>query len=107
MSDDDSASQARWRAVALAYGGGRTDAPRVVAKGYGSVADRIIELATQKGVFVHDSPELVSLLMQVDLDARIPESLYQVIAELLVWVGEVDQAMGASLRQDAKHDENR
>lgn len=105
MSDDDNASEARRRAVALAYGDGRTDAPRVVAKGYGNVADRIIELAVQEGVFVHDSPELVALLMQVDLDARIPESLYQVIAELLVWIGGIDQSMELPQHRDTERDE--
>jgi flagellar biosynthesis protein len=95
MSDDDSVSDSRRRAVALAYSGERTDAPRVVAKGYGNLADRIIELANQEGVFVHESPELVALLMQVDLDARIPESLYQVIAELLVWIGQVDRSIAS------------
>ncbi|MGQ7243842.1 EscU/YscU/HrcU family type III secretion system export apparatus switch protein [Salinicola sp. V024] len=90
MSDRN--ADARRRAIAMAYSGERTDAPRVVAKGYGNVADRIIELGQQEGVFVHDSPELVALLMQVDLDARIPESLYQVVAELLVWIGQIDSA---------------
>ncbi|GHB10271.1 EscU/YscU/HrcU family type III secretion system export apparatus switch protein [Salinicola rhizosphaerae] len=89
MSDDKADS--RRRAVALAYSGERLDAPRVVAKGYGSVAERMIELARQEEVFVHDSPELVSLLMQIDLDERIPAELYQVIAELLVWIGELDR----------------
>ncbi|WIX35030.1 EscU/YscU/HrcU family type III secretion system export apparatus switch protein [Salinicola sp. JS01] len=88
MSDSD----ARKRAVALAYSGERHDAPRVVAKGYGDVAERIIASASASGIFVHDAPELVALLMQVDLDERIPESLYQVVAELLVWIAQVDDA---------------
>ena len=96
MSDDDSVSDSRRRAVALAYSGERTDAPRVVAKGYGNLADRIIELANQEGVFVHESPELVALLMKVDLDARITESLYQVIAELLVWIWQIDRSIASS-----------
>ncbi|MDH4573328.1 EscU/YscU/HrcU family type III secretion system export apparatus switch protein [Salinicola acroporae] len=90
----DGEHDARRRAVALAYSGERNDAPRVVAKGYGNLAERVIELANQEGIFVHDSPELVALLMQVDLDARIPESLYQVIAELLVWIEQVDRSLG-------------
>lgn len=91
MADFDDDAGARRRAVALAYSGERLDAPRVVAKGYGSVAEHIIALANQEGIFVHDSPELVTLLMQIDLDERIPESLYQVIAELLVWINEIDR----------------
>ncbi|BCL75354.1 hypothetical protein JHS3_10900 [Jeongeupia sp. HS-3] len=75
----------RQRAVALAYaeGGG---APRVVAKGQGMTAERIIEKAREAGVFVHESPELVSLLMQVDLDRHIPAELYRAVAELLAFI---------------------
>ncbi|GHD61076.1 EscU/YscU/HrcU family type III secretion system export apparatus switch protein [Jeongeupia chitinilytica] len=80
-----SKSHNRQQAVALAYadGGG---APRVVAKGQGLTAERIIEKAREAGVFVHESPELVSLLMQVDLDRHIPEQLYRAVAELLAFI---------------------
>ncbi|MBE0488994.1 MAG: EscU/YscU/HrcU family type III secretion system export apparatus switch protein [Halomonas sp.] len=78
----------RRRAVALAYREG-DDAPRVVAKGYGELAERIMAEAQRQGIHVHDAPELVGLLMGLDLDERIPPSLYQVIAELLVWVREL------------------
>lgn len=72
-------------AVALAYM--ETDtAPRVVAKGRGVVAQEIINRAKEHGVYVHESPELVGLLMQVDLDERIPPQLYRAIAELLAWL---------------------
>ena len=72
-------------AVALAYG--QTDAaPRIVAKGRGMIAEKIISRAREHGVYVHESPELVSLLMQVDLDQRIPAQLYVVDAELLAWI---------------------
>ena len=71
-------------AVALAYT--QTDAaPRVVAKGRGVLAEQIIARARENGVYVHESPELVSLLMQVDLDQRIPPQLYVAVAELLAW----------------------
>ena len=72
-------------AVALAYG--QTDAaPRVVAKGRGMIAEQIILRAREHGVYVHESPELVSLLMQVDLDQRIPPQLYIAVSELLAWI---------------------
>ena len=47
---------------------------------------KIIERAKAAGVFVHESPELLSLLMQVDLDERIPPELYVAVAELLAWL---------------------
>jgi flagellar biosynthesis protein len=72
-------------AVALAYREG-DGAPKVVAKGQGLVADQIIERARAAGVFVHESKELVGLLMDVDLDRQIPPALYRAIAELLAWL---------------------
>lgn len=87
----------RRKAVALAYQ--ETDAaPRVIAKGHGDIAQRIIDKAKEHGLQVHESAELVSLLMQVDLDAHIPSELYQTVAELLAWVYELEaQARGQSL----------
>lgn len=72
-------------AVALAYL--ETDAaPRVIAKGRGAIAEEIIHRAHEHGVYVHESPELVALLMQVDLDEKIPPQLYVAVAELLAWL---------------------
>ncbi|SDJ65238.1 EscU/YscU/HrcU family type III secretion system export apparatus switch protein [Billgrantia gudaonensis] len=87
----DSRQPLRRQAVALAYRDG-DDAPRVLAKGYGDMAERILSEARRQGIYVHDAPELVSLLMGLDLDERIPPALYQVIAEILVWVYELSDA---------------
>lgn len=77
-------------AVALAYAPGDA-APRVVAKGRGLIAEEIIARAREHGIFVHESPELVALLSQVDLDDRIPPQLYVAVAELLAWLYRVEQ----------------
>jgi len=72
-------------AVALAYR--QTDAaPRVVAKGRGLIAEEIITKAREHGIYVHESPELVTLLTQVDIDEHIPPQLYVAVAELLAWI---------------------
>jgi flagellar biosynthesis protein len=78
------------QAVALAYAPS-DGAPRVVARGRGLLAEEIIARAKDAGVFVHESPELVSLLMQVDMDARIPPELYLAVAELLAWLYRLEQ----------------
>lgn len=75
----------RKAAIALAYQAGDS-APKVVAKGRGLIAQAIIERAKEHGVFVHDSEDLVSVLMQVELDEHIPPQLYQAVAELLAWL---------------------
>lgn len=80
----------RREAVALAYR--QTDAaPRVVARGRGLIAEEIISRAREYGVYVHESPELVALLTQVDIDEHIPAELYQAVAELLAWLYRIEQ----------------
>jgi flagellar biosynthesis protein len=81
-------------AVALAY---QEDdgAPRVVAKGRGLLAQAILERAREAGVYVHESRELVALLMQVDLDDRIPPQLYVAVAELLAWLYRLEHSQAS------------
>ena len=89
------ASNHRSNAVALAYQPGKP-APQVVAKGRGLVAEAIIAKAREHGVYVHESPELVSLLMQVDLDKYIPPELYLAVAELLAWLYRLEKGENKS-----------
>jgi flagellar biosynthesis protein len=81
-------------AVALAYAPGDA-APKVVAKGRGLIAEEIIARAREHQLYVHQSTELVALLMQVDLDDHIPPQLYIAVAELLAWIYRLEQHAGA------------
>jgi flagellar biosynthesis protein len=76
-------------AVALSLGAAG-QAPTVVAKGYGAVADAIVQRAKESGLYVHASSELVKLLMHVDLDSRIPPNLYLAVAEMLTWMHQLE-----------------
>ncbi len=87
-------SDARASAVALTYAPGEA-APRVVAKGRGLIAEEIIARAREHGIYVHESQELVALLMQVDLDAHIPPQLYVAVAELLAWLYRLEHGRSA------------
>ncbi len=78
------------QAIALSYATGDY-APKVVAKGRGVIAEQIIARAKQHNVFVHESKDLVALLMQVDLDDHIPPELYQAIAEILAWLYRLEE----------------
>ena len=78
-------------AIALAYDD-KDHAPRLVAKGRGMVAEAIIARAREAGIYVHESPQLVALLMQLDMDAHVPPQLYVAVAELLAWVYRLEQA---------------
>ena len=74
----------RRKAVALHYDGKGT--PRVTATGTGLVAERILEVAREHGVPVHDDPVLSTVLAQVPLGDEIPETLYVAVAEVLAFV---------------------
>ena len=82
-------------AVAIAYLSGDA-APKVVAKGRGLIAEEIIARAKEHGVCVHESRELVALLMQVELDRDIPPTLYRAVAELLAWLYHIEAAQKAN-----------
>ena len=93
----DSKAKNLRQAVALAYQNGGK-APKVVASGKGLIAEQIIELARQNDVHVHESKEMVALLMDVELDKEIPPKLYQIVAELLAWLYKIEAAKPPSTK---------
>lgn len=70
-------------AVALHYD--EKNAPRITAKGRGSVADEIIALARQNNIPLHQDRELTALLSQLELGEEIPQELYIAVAEVLAF----------------------
>jgi len=73
-------------AVALKYDPSLADAPFVVAKGKGKLAERIIEEAERAGVPVVSSPELVHDLYELEVLEEIPRELYRAVAEILIFL---------------------
>jgi flagellar biosynthesis protein len=73
-------------AVALRYLRGADDAPRVVAKGRGAVAERILEIARRHGVPVHRDTDLAEVLVKLDLGEWVPAELYKAVAEVLAYL---------------------
>lgn len=78
------------KAVALRYNGQEDEAPRVVAQGFGFVAEKIEELARKSGVPVKQDQELVEYLSALKLYEEIPPFLYTVVAEILAFVYHLD-----------------
>lgn len=75
----------RQQAVALKYKLGEQTAPTVAAKGQGLIAEQIIALAEESGVHIHESPELVEVLIRLHVGDEIPEALYRAIAEVIAF----------------------
>jgi flagellar biosynthesis protein len=73
-------------AVALQYEKGSREAPRVVAKGRGLVAERIVELAKENGVVIEANPVLAEALGGVEIDETIPLEMYEAVAVVIGYV---------------------
>lgn len=78
-------------AVALQYEKGSREAPKVVAKGRGLVAERIVELAEENGIVIEANPVLAEALSGVELDDTIPLELYEAVAVVIGYVLRVGQ----------------
>lgn len=70
-------------AVALNYQRGTRDAPRVVAKGRGELARRIVEIAEENDIVIDANGPLAEALAGVKLDDSIPLELYEAVAEVI------------------------
>lgn len=74
------------QAIALKYKPKSDNAPKVVAKGRGKTAEKIIEIAKDHNIYIHNDPDLIEILSHLDLNEEIPPELYVVVAELLAFV---------------------
>lgn len=81
------------QAIALEYDPNEA-APKVVATGTGAIADRIIEKAQEANVPVHKDSKLADTLSRLEIGEMIPPELYEVVAEILVFVDAMDKIRG-------------
>ncbi|MDD5936469.1 MAG: EscU/YscU/HrcU family type III secretion system export apparatus switch protein [Clostridiales bacterium] len=83
----------RKTAVALSYDP-KDEAPKIIASGRGVIADRMIERAKENDVPVHQDEKLANTLSKLDIGDYIPEELYEVVAEVLLFVDKMDNLKG-------------
>lgn len=103
-------SKSEQRAVALKYNADQDMAPVVIASGYGRVAENIIDVAEQRGIPVYRDDSASSLLCMLEVGARIPEELYQVVATIyaeILSVAARTRASGAGREEEHRAKEIR
>jgi len=83
----------RKQAVALTYDEKQAVAPVIVAKGKGLTADKILEEAKKHQIPIQEDPSLVELLGKLNINEKIPEELYQAVAEVFAFIYKTDQLM--------------
>ncbi|MDE6015713.1 MAG: EscU/YscU/HrcU family type III secretion system export apparatus switch protein [Acetatifactor sp.] len=81
------------QAIALEYDPSE-DAPKVIASGRGALAERIIERAKESDVPVHRDDKLADTLSRLEIGEMIPPELYEVVAEILIFVDSMDKLKG-------------
>lgn len=78
------------QAIALEYDPSE-DAPRVIASGRGVLAEKIIEKAKESDVPIHRDDKLADTLSRLEIGEMIPPELYEVVAEILIFVDSMDK----------------
>ena len=90
MADSKKEKEKVKTAVAIAYDPANI-APTVVASGKGAIAEKIIETAKESDVPVHEDSKLADTLSSLEIGDAIPPELYEVVAEVLVFVDRMDK----------------
>lgn len=80
------------KAVALRYDTAKDDAPRLIAKGTGEIAEKILALAREHNIPIREDSDLTEILAQLDLNEEIPPDTYLVVAEILAFVYRTNQS---------------
>lgn len=86
-------------AVAIAYEP-EDDAPKVIASGKGYLADKIIEKAKEANIPLHQDEKLANTLSRLEIGDMIPPELYEVVAEILVFVDRMDRLKGKVIKDE-------
>jgi len=79
------------RAVALKYDVQRHDVPRITARGKGVTAENMIKRGEKEGVSIYEDERLVKKLIEYEVGTDIPPELYEIVAQVLVFVESVDE----------------
>lgn len=79
------------KAVALAYEKNQQRAPKVIAKGEGLLAEKIIQKAREYDIPLFQSKVLVDSLINLELDEEIPPTLYKAVVEVFIWLYETEK----------------
>ncbi|PWA13488.1 hypothetical protein DCC39_00940 [Pueribacillus theae] len=81
----------RKKAAALSYDSSDHAAPKLIAKGSGEIAEKIIEMAESNHIPIQQDPTLVQLLHELEINETIPEDLYKAVAEIFAFIYKLEK----------------
>jgi len=91
MAENKKNINPKQKAVALSYDAEKDIAPRVIAKGQGYVAQKILERGETEDIPVYEDASLTEELTRLDLGENIPPELYEVVAQVLAFISNLDR----------------
>ncbi|MEW5692545.1 MAG: EscU/YscU/HrcU family type III secretion system export apparatus switch protein [Candidatus Hydrogenedentota bacterium] len=92
------------KTVALSYDSNQDNAPKVIAKGRGYIAEEILRIAKEYGLYIYEDSALAEILFLLELYQEIPEELYSVVACVFAKLYEIDKRASESFQPTAHPD---
>lgn len=93
IMNKDQSNKSKKTAVALSYNPEET-APKIIATGKGYLAEKIIDKANETDIPIHQDKALAETLSRLELGSYIPPELYELVAEILIFVDKMDRLKG-------------
>jgi flagellar biosynthesis protein len=97
MSDEIKKDE-RKKAAAIRYDPGKDRAPKLLAKGFGFVAEKLIELARKYDIPIHEDSDLVNALSKLEIKTEIPPELYTAVAQVLAFLYATNKEIANKVR---------
>lgn len=87
-------NEKRKEAIVLKYDNEKDTSPKIVGKGKGKIADRILDAARENHIPIQEDPSLTELLGKLNINESIPPELYEAVAEVFAFIYKVDRDAG-------------
>lgn len=78
------------KVAALKYDKDKDNAPRIIAKGKGKLAEKLLKVASENDIPIQEDQDIVDILVRLNIGEEIPRELYQVIAEILSFIYQLE-----------------
>lgn len=92
------------RVAALKYSPDENNAPQIIGLGNGEIAEKILEKAKENNIPIYENEELASTLNAMNIGDEIPPELYEIVAQILVFIGSIDRSYGKKRDENGEKD---
>jgi len=91
MKKGEEKTKAKLKAAAISYDIDKDEAPKIIASGQGTIAEKIIEAAQEHDIAIEENQDIIDILVQLNIGEEIPAELYQAVAEILSFIYRLEE----------------